>query len=145
MFDTDALLEATVTEANETSFTPIPEGEYTGIIEDVKVRNPKEGVTFLDIVWNLDEPELAQRMNRDKVTVRQSVFLDVADGKIASGPNQNVDLGRIREAVGQNQPGKPWSPAMLRGAGPAKVMVSQRPDKDDPSRIYSDVKKVARA
>lgn len=145
MFDTDALLEATVTEANETSFTPIPEGEYTGIIEDVKVRNPKEGVTFLDIVWNLDEPELAQRMNRDKVTVRQSVFLDVADGKIASGPNQNVDLGRVREAVGQNQPGKPWSPAMLRGAGPAKVMVSQRPDKDDPSKVYSDVKKVARA
>lgn len=145
MFDVDALFENTTTEANETTFTPIPEGEYTATIDKLKMRSPKEGMALLDIVYDIDDPDLAQRLNRQKVTVRQSVFLDIENGKLATGPNQNVDLGRVREAVGQNQPGKPWAPSMLEGAGPVKIIVGHRQDKTDPAKVYDDVKKVARA
>lgn len=145
MFDVDALLENTTTESNETSFTPIPEGEYTATISSVKARSPKEGMALLDIVYDIDDPDLAQRLNRQKVTVRQSVFLDIENGKLATGPNQNVDLGRVREAVGQNQAGKPWAPSMLEGAGPVRIIVGHRQDKNDPAKVYDDVKKVARA
>jgi hypothetical protein len=54
---------------------------------------------------------------------------------------KNVSLGKLREAVGQNKPGKPWSPAHLNGAQ-LDVLVTHRADKDT-GDIYAEVKRVA--
>ena len=71
----------------------------------------------MNVTWEIDDPALAERLERDRLTSRQSVFLDMGpDKKLETGKNKNIGLGRLREAVGQNTPGQPWAPSMLEGA-----------------------------
>jgi len=141
-FDPELFMSTSVDAEMATKYDPVPEGEYTGVIKSVAIRNPKENMVILDVTWDIDDPALAERLGRESVTVRQSVFLDISDsGGIAVGPNKNVGLGRLREAVGQNNPG-PWSPAMLEGAGPARITVEHRIDGEN---TYDGVKRVAKA
>lgn len=146
-FDPTQFLSQTITEANETRFTPIPEGEYLASISKLGMRTlDKTGAVILDITWDILDENLKATLGLDKPQVRQSCFLDLdANGKIASGQNKNVDLGRVRDALGQNNAGQPWGPMMLNGAGPAKLKIGQRVDPNDSSKIYSDVKMVAKA
>jgi hypothetical protein len=106
MFDPNTFLNATTTEKMETRRTPVPEAEYIALIDDVKLRAAKESV-MADIIWRIDNAELAAKMGLPKVTVRQTVFLDINESGtgLATGPNKNVQLGKVREAVGQNSPG----------------------------------------
>lgn len=149
VFNPDTFLQSATTEKMETRRTPIPENEYLATIKDVKLRSAKESV-ILDVTWSiLDQGAgagLAAKMGLPEATVRQSVFLDIReDGQgLATGPNKNVQLGRIREAIGQNNPG-PWMILQLKGAGPAKIMVTNRPDDKDASIVYDDVKAVSKA
>jgi hypothetical protein len=104
----------------------------------------------MDVQWKLlDVDEMKEKLgfqaDRD-LFVKQGIFVELeADGSIAGGPNKNVKLGKVREAVGQNKAGKPWAPRQLIGAGPCIIRVTQRPDKDDPEVIYNDVGRVAAA
>jgi hypothetical protein len=128
----------------ETTYTPVPEGEYLGAIDDIKIRKAKDSV-ICDVTWLIMDDQLKSSMNMDRITVRQSVFLDVeANGALQLGPNKNVALGRLRQALGQNGSG-PWSFAQLKGAGPVKLTVGVRPDKDDPDKKYNDVKRITAA
>ena len=84
-------------------------------------------------------------MNMERVSVRQSIFIDMeSDGRIALGENRNVKLGKLREALGQNNAGA-WAPRMLVGAGPVTIKTINKPDKNDPETIYSNVQRVAAA
>lgn len=75
-------------------------------------------------------------------SVRQTLWLDTTEsGGLDFGKGKNVGLGRLREALGQNAPGKPWAPGMLVG-GVAKVKVSHSIDKRDNVTINADVKAV---
>ena len=67
--------------------------------------------------------------------VYKPVNLDVSDdGGIATGKNKNIELGRVRKAVGQNADG-PWNITQLRGAGPVLVKVVHREgDRKDGSK-----------
>jgi len=124
-FDPDMFMSVQTDEASATHFEPVPEGEnYIGVIKKVIPRNPKEGMYILDIIWGIDDAALAERLNRQEVTCKQSVFLDMTDaGTLKAGPNSNVALGRLREAIGQNKPGQAWAPSMLEGGGPARLTV----------------------
>lgn len=146
VFNPETFLTQTITDSLETKFTPIPTGEYLGAINDVKMRTTDKGHIILDVIWDVIlSDEIKTSLGLDKPTIRQSIFLDLdANGKITSGTNKNVDLGRVREAVNQNQAGQAWGPLMLKGAGPAKLMITQRFDEKDPTKIYNDVKMVAR-
>jgi len=76
--------------------------------------------------------------------VRQSLMLDVrADGALEFGKGKNVGLGRVREALGQNSTGRPWSFPML-GGQLAKVKVKHRLDTAT-GRTYVEVTDVAKA
>ena len=55
------------------------------------------------------------------------------------GKGKNVALGRLREALGQNTPGKPWSFGMLVGQV-AKVAVKHRIT--DAGDTFAEVKRV---
>jgi hypothetical protein len=141
-FDPDVFMSAEVSAPMETTYTPVAEGEYLAAIDDIKVRKAKDSV-ICDVTWLIMDDALKASMGMDRITVRQSVFLDVeASGALQLGPNKNVQLGKLRAALGQNGSG-PWSFAQLKGAGPVKITVGVRPDRDDPEKKYNDVKKIA--
>ncbi len=138
-----ALLEETIIDAaNATSIVPVPEGEYTGLIDDYTFRDQIE-TKFgqrvpIDIYWVIDDADLRKKLDRDIITVKQGMLLEINDdGSLAVGPGQNVGLGRLRAALNMN--GKGFSFPKLKGAGPARILVVHNVRGDD---TYSEVKKV---
>lgn len=146
MFDPNAFLDMQVTDANDTKVIPVPAEEFTAIADKVEVKtwqkkdDPNVGGLKLLVTWSLEDDKVKQLLGRDKVTVRQDIMLDLTEsGGLDIGRGRNVGLGRLREAVGLNAPGQPFSFSMLQGRL-AKVSVKHRVDGDT---IYSEVKGVA--
>jgi hypothetical protein len=146
-FDPDAFAASTTSEKSETSFAPVPAGEYTAVIEDVIIRSTDYG-PVADVVWSIDDGALKSALGRDKITVKQGVFLDVTNGpdgpKLDMSKGKNIALGRIREALDMNKEGQSFALNMLKGAGPASIRVVQKPAKDS-DEIYANVKSVGKA
>lgn len=148
VFDPEAFLNETIEGANDTQYQTVPAGEYTGMIEKIDMpqgRTTKDGnpIYPLDIMWVLLDEDLKASLGRDKIIVRQSVFLDITEaGGLDMGKGKNVPLGKLREALGLNSSG--FSLRQLSGAGPALVNVSEEPDKQDATLIRNRVKSVGR-
>jgi hypothetical protein len=138
-FDPDLFLQQTVDKPLETEFTLVPTGEYLAAIDDFD-KDAMEQIDFtykkgdragqpgtmykLTLPFVINDDKVKQELDRDKVTISKQLILDLDDnGKLSEGKNKNVELGRIRDAVGQND-GSPWSIAQLRGAGPLMVRVT---------------------
>lgn len=139
-FNPDTFLNTEVTEANSTSYVPVPEGEFVASIKEIKPRQAKDKA-ILDITWAIDDEKVAAETGMANPTVRQSLFLDVTEsGGLDFAKGKNIGLGKLREALGQNAPGRPWAPGMLLG-GVARVNVKHRLYED---QIFTDVKGVAR-
>lgn len=140
-FNPDNFLNTSTTEANDTKYSPVPEGEYPASVKEIKPRSTTSGKSILDVVWSIDDSSgtcFAVTGMKDN-TVRQSIFLDITDsGGLDVGKGKNVQLGKLREALRQNQAGKAWRPGDLIG-GVAKIKVSHRQDGD---ATYTDVKGV---
>lgn len=135
--------------AMATRYEPVPEGEYQALIKEVSPtvittdEGPRPALRLTWLIVGDDAEKLAQELGRREVTVNQTVFLDIEQDKsgnyrLATGKGQNVQLGRIREALGQNTGGK-WEYSMLRGAGPAVIMVRHVASKTNPEDIYANV------
>lgn len=145
-FDPTQFLDMQFTEANDTVVINPDDGAYPAQIEKADFRpwQSKDGTKSglaLDITWELQSEAAKAKTGRDKVTVRQGLMLDMTDsGMIDMGKGKNISLGRLRDAVGQNIPGRPWSASQLVGQM-AKVLVKQRVDGDN---IYVDVKGVTK-
>lgn len=147
-FDPSTFLDATLTEANSTTQTPCPEGEYEAVISDEPVfrqfqgtKDPSKSYMALDLNWEITDPAVCEVTGRTPTKVRQSLMLDVTDaGGLDMGKGKNVGLGRLREAVGLNEPGKAFSFRQLQGQR-AKVRVTHRAAQD---AIYDEVRTVAR-
>lgn len=146
-FDEDVFLNTEIKEPMETRFTPVPDDDYLAFIDDNLAFRRVNDSPVVDVTYILSDCDaLKEKLGMERLTVRQSLFIDVdGQGRIVFGPNKNIRLGRLREALGQNKAGKPWSFAHLKGAGPVKIHVIQRPDKNDPTVIYNDVTRVAAA
>lgn len=149
-FDPSILESQTFTESNSTFTIPVPIGEYQMIIDSYKLRTwsskdgSKSGVA-LDIQWSVEDPNVKALLERDKVTVKQGIMLDMTDaGGLDFGKGKNVSLGRLREALNINSPGQPFSFTMLPGRM-AKGKVSHRPDDRNPGQVFAEVEAVARA
>jgi hypothetical protein len=135
------------TDAMSTAPVPIDQGEYPAVIEKVdtrawKARDGSSSGIALDITWNVDDAGVKEKLGRDKVTVKQGIMLDLNESGTGmdTGKGKNVTLGRLREALGLNQPGTPFSFRQLIGRA-AKISVTQRVDGD---QIYNDVKGVVK-
>lgn len=143
-FGADDILNGQTEGPMETDYVPVPEGEFRAVIDKVDVRLVGEGKDkpVLDVMWKIDDPAVAAQMGIENPTVRQTIFLDIADGGrgLALGKGKNVQLGRLREAVGQNGP-SPWAPGQLVGCV-ATVRTAQR---EYEGRTFTDVKAVAAA
>lgn len=146
-FDPATFLDTTLTDPNSTQSIPVDAAEYQGIVKEVEVRpwqgkkDPSKSGISLDLLWTVDDAGQRQKLGRDEVVVRQSIMIDLNEaGGIDIGKGKNVRLGRLREAVGLNTPGQPFSFRMLQGRA-AKIKVEQRPDGDV---IYNDVTAVTK-
>lgn len=148
-FDPSAFLDATVNDANSTVSTPCPEGEYTAVAQEPVIRQwvSKDGMksgVAVDINWEVDAggyPDVKEATGRDKVFVKQGLMLDtLPNGGLDMGKGMNVGLGRLREALGLNVAGKPFSFRQVAGQV-AKISVKHRVDGD---QVYADVKAVVK-
>lgn len=148
MFDPNQFLDMQTNEALDTKVVPCPVGEYLATAEKIEVNHgEKDGKswTMMNITWEIQDEGVKAFLARDKVTVRQGISLDITDaGSLDYGKGRNIGLGRLREALGQNSPGRPWTPSMIPG-NMAKVSVSHRIDKRDNETIFADIKAVTKA
>jgi len=149
LFNPETFLEGAVTGANDTKYPLIPAGEFPAISKSLAARempntkNPIQGpYTVLDIVWGIDDAEVKEATELESPTCRQSVFLDLHEGVLDMRATKNVQLGRLREALGLNDPEKPFSFKDLVGQ-PALVRVEHTPNAKDPENPYANVTKVA--
>lgn len=146
VFDPSSFLDATVTDAMDTKLIPVPAGEYPAIVDKCEIsqwRSEAKGTSGLKaaITWAIDDPSVATVTGREKNTVRQDIMLDTTPaGTLDVSRGKNVQLGRLRDAVGLNLPGQPFSFRMLEGK-PAKITVSHR---EHEGNLYAEVKGVTR-
>jgi hypothetical protein len=153
MFNPETFLNTTHNEAADTSLLPVPEGEFIAVSSPVTAesfrtfdikRGERAGTKGMavDIEWTINDDEVKSALGRTP-KVRQSIMIDTtADGNgIDFGKGKNVGLGRLRQALNQNQNGQPWSFAML-GNQVAKVKVKHRMHED---KIFAEVSDVAAA
>ena len=143
-FDADSFLNSAVSGANSTKVVPCPIGEYPAVIDKISARQwqskdgTKTGVA-LDVSWSVEDDTAKATTGRDIVNVRQGIMLDLTpDGAVDTAEGKNVALGRLRAAVGLNDPSVEFAFNQLPGRM-AKVKVSQRPDDRDPEIVYAQV------
>lgn len=160
-FDADAFMASTIDEPLATEFTRCPPGVYQAMIDDFNASEALEIVNFtykqgdragspgsmlkLTVPFVIQDAKVQAEMERDRVVVSKQMILDRDDaGRIATGKNKNVDLGRLRKAIGQEKAG-PWSPVQLKGAGPlmVKVIHTQYDRKDGTKGTRVEVSDVA--
>jgi len=157
MLDAEQFLNSGIEGASETTFTPVPADDdgYICTIPENGLVGPREfdnknggKSVVLDINWEIVDDE--KKANVVEVTgmanprVKQSIFLDVIRGSddqvtgLAMGKGKNIGLGRLREALGQNDGKKKWSFKHLVGAM-ARVAVSHRSGQN--GEEYAEVKR----
>lgn len=145
-FDPNTFLNSTYEEANDTKIVPCPAGEYLAIADKVEVkpwasRDGSSSGLKLAILWDIQSDDAKAIVGRDSVKVPQDQMLDLTDtGALDMGKGRNVGLGRLREALGMNAPGEPFSMGAIQGRM-AKVVVSHRPNGED---LYAEIRKVAK-
>lgn len=133
-FDPTSFINTVYEDAFQTKRVLVPVGTYIARIRglpDVKLAKQPNSlmgkITFLIL-----DTMLAQEMNRDEVLLYHTIFMDVAPGtyELLYGANQNLELGRLRSALGQNDPTQPWNFGRLENAGPLRIIVEHRALKD---------------
>lgn len=154
-FDADVFMNTTVDEPMATALSSVPEGEYVAMIgdftseafktieyKDQKGNDIKRQV--LEVPFLIDDAALKAQLGREQVTHRETYWLDFdANGRLDTGPDKNVSLGKLRECLDQNGNG-PWAPSHLRNMGPMKIVIKTRSDKRDPEKKYTNITKYAK-
>ena len=100
-------------------------------------------IVVADIIWELLDDRLKEALNMQKITCKQSLFLDLTPEKqLDMGKSKNIALGKVREALGLNDKKKDFFLGLLIG-NTAKVQVVHEPNEQDPTSPYSKVNRVA--
>lgn len=125
-FDSDSFLNQTVSGAMEITRVPVPEGDQPFQVADVEVTGgtTKKGKPWRQLKLKLRclDPNVAQLMGTEEAFLYDNFFLDLDDqGMLALGTNNNVPLGKLREACGLNSDDE-FQLIQLKGAqGSAQV------------------------
>lgn len=145
-FNPEAFMNATTTDANDTQYVQVPEGEFQATIDKVeaKVVGQETPRPIINVSWKVTDSAAAEATGRAENYVRQTLWLDVTEsGGLDFGKGKNVQLGKLRDALGQNKPGQAWAPGMLVG-GVARVKVKHSIDKRDGVTINAEVSGVTK-
>lgn len=155
-FNAEQFLNLQVEDPNSTELLLVPEGEYTAVSEPVDAnsfrsftigkgeRAGQKGVS-LDVEWSINDESGALKEYLGRAPkVRQGLMLDTIGGgtSLEMGKGKNVGLGRLREALGQNQTATPWRFSML-GSQVAKIKVKHRLDSNT-GKTYAEVSEVTK-
>lgn len=144
MFDPNSFMNNEYSESTSTEYINIPDGDdWIAKVEKVEPRKVEidgQERPVLDVTLDVfDERVKAVTQREVNRPNRYTIWLDLnASGHLDMGKGKNVQLGLLRTALGQNQPGRPWRPQMLVG-NTCRIVTKQRPDGD---RTYVDVKGV---
>ena len=148
-FDPTTFLDQNVSGANSTQFIPHPAGDFPAVISKLSPRqiesrqNPGTQQTIVDVTYETDDANAREVTGLAKPTVRQSLFLDLSDaGQLDMSKGKNVQLGRLREALGLNDPARPFAFSQLVGQ-PCMVKVTHNPSKDG-REVYANVDTVGK-
>lgn len=148
VFDPEAFMNETTEEANDTTIVPIPAGTYQAQIEKIEPRSvtvKDEERAILSVTYSILDDGVKAELGRDKVTIRQDIWLDTTpEGRLDFSKGKNVGLGKLRAACGLNEAGKAFSPNQLQG-NVVSITTGHRPDKNDPTIKYGEVKTVGLA
>lgn len=146
-FDPAVFLNMEFSDANSTEYVPVPAEEFFAIVDKVEPvqwqrKDGTKGGIKLSLTWAIDDAGVRELLGRDKVTVKQDIMLDTTEqGSIDMGKGKNVNLGRLREALGKNTPGQPFRFSDFTGCY-AKVKVEHRMDN---GQVYAEIRSVMKA
>lgn len=156
VFSPDDFLNMAVEGVGSTVITPIPAGTYMALIgnDENSVRfdrkertDGKPGhINMLSVTFEIidDNGSLKAQIDGRDPKHTQFFFVDLGpDGKLDMSAGKNVNLNRLRSALNQNT-GAPWSPSMLRGAGPVAIQMVVQPDKRDRDTPRNHIKAFGR-
>ena len=151
MFDANDFLNSTVTDSNDTTLINPPDNMsgdgYQMLCTKVDCRawqgkaDPSKSGLTLDVQWQIEDESVKKFCGREKVVCRQGIMLDLTDGgQLDMAKGKNIGLGKLREALGLNTPGVPFSFSMIVGRM-AKGFVQHRVDGEN---VYAEIKRVAK-
>lgn len=154
LFDPQLFLESEVTGEVSTRANPIPLGRYEFVIEGTpkfKEIIPGPGddyeafvVMEVDCVCSGDALDgsgrkVSETTGKDKNFARYKCNIDrTPSGNLDMAKGKNVGLGRLRAALRQDDPVKPWKPALMNG-GRFSGEVKHRVDKNDNTKVYAEI------
>lgn len=145
-FNPEQFMQSSVTGAMSTEIIPIPEGEYNGIIQKVDARlvGKDKDRAVMDVFYLVDDEEVRKTTGMEKPSIRQTVWLDINEnGGLDVAEGKNVGLGRLREAVGQNDPTREWAPSMLQDQVVKILVKHSMGEGENAGKIYANVTQVA--
>ena len=159
-FDADSFMGQSYDGSLDTKIVLPPAGDYRAVIGDFtsetgfrsfvagdKSKNPGKEYTLFQPPFVLqDDPKLAEvkaaRDGNDVIVYHKGMFLDLTDqGQLDFSKGKNVDLGLMRDAVGQNNKSG-WKFADLIGAGPVMVKLIHEDDANDSTKKYARISRV---
>ena len=151
MFDANEFLNSTVNTANDTKLINPPDNMagdgYMMLAGKVDCRtwqkkdDPSVSGLALDIQWELQDESVKTFCGREKIICKQGIMLDLTEsGQLDMSKGKNIGLGKLREALGLNTPGEPFSFSMITGRM-AKGFVQHRIVDDN---VYAEIKRVAK-
>jgi hypothetical protein len=91
----------------------------------------------MTVKWEIQDEALKEELGRTPIIVQSITLNFTNEGALAA---ENPGLRQLREAVGQNEDGKVWQPAMLIGQA-ARIKVKHRID--DTGEEQHEVEKVS--
>jgi len=147
VFSTEEFLSQTHSAGFETKRTDVEAGEYPGVIDKVAYRTmpkkdkPEENSHVVDITYFIDDARQKEITQLERPTVRQSIFLDLIDGKLDKSKNKNLGLGRLLEALGKNLGDFSFNDLIGRAC---MVKVEKGENVKSPQDPFTNVTKVAK-
>lgn len=147
-FDPDTFLSTTYKETTDTKLIPVDEGEFMCQATKVAAKKitAKTGLDYyvLEVSWQVLDEDQKKKTGLEKPMARQSMFLELNEsGNLDMSKGKNVDLGRLREALGQNSSTKPWAPSHIVGMT-AYCKVKHDVDQENPEIIRNRVVAVSK-
>jgi hypothetical protein len=136
-FDVTDLMEQTVEAEMTTQLPAIPKGDRQLIIKSLRILPPTADRKPMLFVENIiDDAEVKELTGQAEPVATLMMFLDVDDrGMLLAQEPYNMDLGKLRRAVGQNT-SEDWKISYLQGQV-YSGMVSTRVNKNTGDNQYS--------
>lgn len=155
-FDPESFDFLEVVGANDTRRIPVPEYPDGVMLICKDTHKPKQftmkdsGETrwVAELVFIVDHDLAREATGMKEPTIRMPIWLDINEQGLDMGKGKNVDLGRAREAMGLNDPQRPFKFSDFKGRMCKGVVKhTEQADKNKPNygEKYANITKIVAA